>query len=65
VGVLNNIAIFPMDRDIYFHEVRSNGGYSAASFVLAFTLVELPQQILSSIVSICDISVCLTLRSVL
>ncbi|KAG8903628.1 hypothetical protein FRB99_002933 [Tulasnella sp. 403] len=46
VGVLNNIAVYPADRDIFFHEVRSSAGYSAATFVLAFTLVELPLEIL-------------------
>ena len=50
VGVLNSVAIFPADRDIFFHEVRSSAGYSVATFVVAFTLVEIPLELLGVIV---------------
>ncbi|KAB5589912.1 hypothetical protein CTheo_6655 [Ceratobasidium theobromae] len=49
VGLLNCIAIFPKDRDLYFHEYRSSAAYSEATFVLGFTLVALPMEILSSL----------------
>ncbi|KAG8923585.1 hypothetical protein FRC00_006062 [Tulasnella sp. 408] len=51
VGVLNNVAIFPADRDIFFHEVRTSGAYSASTFVLAFTIVELPLEIGGALLS--------------
>ncbi|GAB1520353.1 hypothetical protein RhiTH_003427 [Rhizoctonia solani] len=50
VGLLNCIAIFPKDRDLYFHEYRSSAAYSEATFVLGFTLVALPMEILASLV---------------
>jgi hypothetical protein len=52
VGLLNGVAIFPVDRDLYLHEYRSSAAYSPATFLCAFTLVELPLEILASIVSI-------------
>ncbi|CAE6438340.1 unnamed protein product [Rhizoctonia solani] len=49
VGLLNCIAIFPKDRDLYFHEYRSSAAYSEATFVIGVTLVALPMEILSSL----------------
>ncbi|CAE6514119.1 unnamed protein product [Rhizoctonia solani] len=49
VGLLNCIAIFPKDRDLYFHEYRSSAAYSEATFVLGFTLVALPMEILAAL----------------
>ncbi|KAF8310725.1 P-loop containing nucleoside triphosphate hydrolase protein [Clavulina sp. PMI_390] len=49
VGLLNNVAIFPLDRQVFFHEYQSSARYSAQTFVIAFTLVEIPLQILSSL----------------
>ncbi|CAE7148911.1 unnamed protein product [Rhizoctonia solani] len=49
VGLLNCIAIFPKDRDLYFHEYRSSAAYSEATFILGFTLVALPMEILASL----------------
>ncbi|CAE6447201.1 unnamed protein product [Rhizoctonia solani] len=49
VGLLNCIAIFPKDRDLYFHEYRSSAAYSEATFVIGFTLVALPMEILASL----------------
>ncbi|KAG8951402.1 hypothetical protein FRC04_006173 [Tulasnella sp. 424] len=51
VGVLNNVAVFPADRDIFFHEVRTSGAYSASTFVLAFTIVELPLEIAGALLA--------------
>ncbi|CAE6467875.1 unnamed protein product [Rhizoctonia solani] len=49
VGLLNCIAIFPKDRDLYFHEYRSSAAYSEATFVLGVSLVALPMEILASL----------------
>ncbi|KAG9101294.1 hypothetical protein FRC06_003213 [Ceratobasidium sp. 370] len=49
VGLLNCIAIFPKDRDLYFHEYRSSAAYSEATFIIGFTLVALPLEILSAL----------------
>ncbi|KAF8305817.1 hypothetical protein DL93DRAFT_2232864 [Clavulina sp. PMI_390] len=49
IGLNNNVAIFPLDRQVFFHEYQSSARYSAQTFIIAFTLVELPFQILSSL----------------
>ncbi|QRV93619.1 ABC transporter [Ceratobasidium sp. AG-Ba] len=49
VGLLNCIAIFPKDRDLYFHEYRSSAAYSEATFILGFTLVALPLEIMAAL----------------
>ncbi|KAG9121915.1 hypothetical protein FRC07_001937, partial [Ceratobasidium sp. 392] len=49
VGLLNCIAIFPKDRDLYFHEYRSSAAYSEATFIIGFTLVALPLEIMAAL----------------
>ncbi|KAG9003035.1 hypothetical protein FRB93_011322 [Tulasnella sp. JGI-2019a] len=49
VGLLNNVAIFPADRDIFWYEVRSSAAYSSATFLFAFTLIEIPLEIVASL----------------
>ena len=51
VGLLNNIAIFPTDRDVFMHEYQSSARYSSCTFLLAFTLVEIPLELLGSLVN--------------
>ncbi|KAG8888726.1 hypothetical protein FRB98_006983 [Tulasnella sp. 332] len=51
VGLLNNVAIFPADRDLFWHEVRSSAAYSSAAFLLSFTLIEIPLEIVASLVA--------------
>ncbi|KAG8836185.1 hypothetical protein FRC17_009528 [Serendipita sp. 399] len=42
IGLLNSVAIFPVERDLFFHEYRSSAAYSTATFTLVTTLVEAP-----------------------
>jgi hypothetical protein len=46
VGLLNAMAIFPADRNLYFHESKSSARYSPATFVITYTVVELGFEIL-------------------
>ncbi|WWC59875.1 uncharacterized protein I303_102437 [Kwoniella dejecticola CBS 10117] len=41
VGLLNAMAIFPADRNLYLHEAKSSARYSPATFVITYTIVEL------------------------
>lgn len=49
VGLLNSMAIFPAERNLYLHESQSSARYSPATFVLMFTLVELGPEIFGSL----------------
>ena len=48
VGLLNAMAIFPADRNLYLHEAKTSARYSAGTFVLCYTLVEVGFEILAS-----------------
>jgi hypothetical protein len=48
VGLLNAMAIFPADRNLYFHESKSSARYSPATFVITYTVVELGFEILGA-----------------
>jgi hypothetical protein len=50
VGLLNSVAIFPPERDLFFHEYNSSAAYSAATFTLATTLVEAPFTFVANLV---------------
>lgn len=45
VGMLTCMAIYPAERNLYLHEYQSSARYSPATFVLMYTLVELPSEI--------------------
>ncbi|KAI7822566.1 P-loop containing nucleoside triphosphate hydrolase protein [Gamsiella multidivaricata] len=47
-GMLNNVAIYPFERDIAYREI-SDGGYSATSFFFSFLVNEVPLEILGSL----------------
>ncbi|KAF9586293.1 hypothetical protein BGW38_007304 [Lunasporangiospora selenospora] len=47
-GMLNNVAIYPFERDISYREI-SDGGYSATSFFFSFMVNELPLEIIGSL----------------
>ncbi|KAF9116562.1 hypothetical protein BGX27_001418 [Mortierella sp. AM989] len=47
-GMLNNVAIYPFERDIAYREI-SDGGYSPTSFFLSFLVNELPLEIVGSL----------------
>ncbi|WWC87631.1 uncharacterized protein L201_002521 [Kwoniella dendrophila CBS 6074] len=46
VGLLNAMAIFPADRNLYLHEAKSSARYSPTTFVITYTLVELGFELL-------------------
>ncbi|WVF67064.1 hypothetical protein IAT40_001808 [Kwoniella sp. CBS 6097] len=46
VGLLNAMAIFPADRNLYLHEAKSSARYSPATFIVTYTLVELGFELL-------------------
>jgi len=50
IGLLNSVAIFPPERDIFFHEYNTSAAYSAATFTLATTLVEAPFTFVANLV---------------
>lgn len=52
VGMLSCIAIFPFERDLYFHEHKSSARHSVLTFLLAYTVQETIVSIISSFVSI-------------
>ncbi|KAF9963763.1 hypothetical protein BGZ65_012246, partial [Modicella reniformis] len=47
-GMLNNVALYPFERDIAYREI-SDGGYSATSFFFSFLVNELPLEIVGSL----------------
>jgi len=49
VGMLNCIAVFPAERNVFFRET-ADGQYSTLSFVSCYSLLELPGEIVGSLV---------------
>ncbi|EIW69228.1 hypothetical protein TREMEDRAFT_31078 [Tremella mesenterica DSM 1558] len=48
VGLLNAMAIFPGERNLYLHESQSSARYSAGTFVVYYTLVEIWMEVLAA-----------------
>ncbi|KAI7975883.1 hypothetical protein EIK77_005633 [Talaromyces pinophilus] len=48
IGMLQNIAVYPPERDVYYRE-EADHCYSAETFILSYTVLELPFEILASI----------------
>lgn len=46
VGMLQNVAVYPSERDVFYHE-HDDHVYSVESFVVTYTLLELPFEIIS------------------
>ncbi|KAK0243883.1 P-loop containing nucleoside triphosphate hydrolase protein [Armillaria nabsnona] len=46
VGMLQNIAVYPVERDIFYREY-DDGAYSIESFFITYVLLELPCEIIS------------------
>ncbi|KAK0473430.1 P-loop containing nucleoside triphosphate hydrolase protein [Armillaria novae-zelandiae] len=46
VGVLQNMAIYPSERDIFYQE-QDDDAYSIESFFLAYTILELPLEVVA------------------
>lgn len=47
VGILNNIALYPVERDIFYQEYK-DGIYGVFEYCISYTLNELPLEIISS-----------------
>jgi hypothetical protein len=47
--MLQNIAVYPYERDVFYRE-ESDNCYSTEAFILQYTLLELPFEIIASIV---------------
>ncbi|KAJ5094428.1 hypothetical protein N7456_010289 [Penicillium angulare] len=48
VGMLQNIAIYPGERDVFYKEEADNC-YSAETFILSYTTIEVPFEIISAL----------------
>ncbi|OAR01316.1 hypothetical protein LLEC1_03743 [Akanthomyces lecanii] len=46
VGMLQNVAVYPAERDVFYRE-DDDGAYSVDAFLLTYTILELPFEILS------------------
>lgn len=51
VGLLNGIAIFPLDKALFQHEYSSGAAYSSATFLLAYTTFEVSMTVMAAFVS--------------
>lgn len=49
IGMLQNISVYPPERDVFYREEADNC-YSAETFILSYTLLEIPFEIVASIV---------------
>jgi ABC-type multidrug transport system ATPase subunit len=49
VGMLNCIAVFPTERNVFYREC-ADGTYGTAAFVLTYSLLEVPCEILAALV---------------
>ncbi|KAJ5266816.1 hypothetical protein N7478_009624 [Penicillium angulare] len=49
VGMLQNIAIYPGERDVFYKEEADNC-YSAETFILSYTTIEVPFEIISALI---------------
>ncbi|KIX01062.1 uncharacterized protein Z518_10128 [Rhinocladiella mackenziei CBS 650.93] len=49
VGMLNSIAMYPPERDIYYHEDR-DGTYALEAFFLYYAALEVPMELVASMI---------------
>lgn len=49
VGMLQNVAIYPTERDVFYRE-DDDGVYSVEAFIISYTILEVPFEIISSLV---------------
>ncbi|KAK5061212.1 hypothetical protein LTR84_007754 [Exophiala bonariae] len=47
IGMLNSIALYPAERDIYYHEDR-DGTYPLEAFFLYYSAIEIPMELIAS-----------------
>ncbi|KAJ5468057.1 ABC-2 type transporter [Penicillium sp. IBT 31633x] len=48
-GMLQNIAIYPSERDVFYRE-EADSCYTALTFILSYTAIEIPFEIISSLI---------------
>jgi ABC-type multidrug transport system ATPase subunit len=48
VGILQNVAVYPIERDVFYRE-QDDGVYGVGAFLFAYTVLELPFEIVSSL----------------
>ncbi len=49
IGMLNNVALYPLERD-FFYEEHDDNVYTSLPFILAYSTLELPFEIFASII---------------
>lgn len=49
VGMLQNVAVYPSERDVFYAE-QDDGVYGVAAFSLVYTVLEIPAEILASLI---------------
>ncbi|TDZ54545.1 putative ABC transporter ATP-binding protein/permease [Colletotrichum trifolii] len=49
VGMLQNVAVFPAERDVFYRE-DDDGVYSVDAFIAAYSVLELPFELISSLI---------------
>lgn len=49
VGMLQNVAVYPAERDVFYRE-DDDGVYSVDSFMLSYTMMEVPFEVLSCMI---------------
>lgn len=49
VGMLQNVAVYPNERDVFYRE-DDDGVYSIEAFIASYTILEVPFEIISSLV---------------
>ncbi|EJP61762.1 ABC transporter [Beauveria bassiana ARSEF 2860] len=49
VGMLQNVAVYPAERDVFYRE-DDDGVYGVEAFLLSYTILELPFEVLSCLV---------------
>ncbi|OIW26869.1 ABC transporter [Coniochaeta ligniaria NRRL 30616] len=52
VGMLQNVAVYPAERDVFYRE-QDDGVYGVAAFALVYTLPEIPGEVLSALLFGC------------
>ncbi|KKA27009.1 hypothetical protein TD95_000538 [Thielaviopsis punctulata] len=49
-GMLQNVAVYPAERDVFYRE-NDDGVYSVSAFLLTYTLLEVPFEVVASLMS--------------
>jgi ABC-type multidrug transport system ATPase subunit len=49
IGMLQNVAVYPAERDVFYRE-HDDGAYGVEAFLLTYTTLELPFEVLSTLI---------------